>query len=62
MEYELSHHAADMLRRRGIRREWMEVALASPPRVERDAVDPAMVHHLQVIEECEARVLRVLYL
>ena len=58
MEYELSHHAAEMLRRRGIRREWMEAALASPQRVERDAVDPSIVHHLRVIVECEDRVLR----
>jgi hypothetical protein len=61
VEYELSHHAAEMLRRRGIRREWMEAALASPQRVERDAVDPAIVHHLLTIEECAGRVLRVLY-
>ena len=50
-----------MLRRRGIRREWMEVTLASPQRVERDAADPAIVHHLRTIEECEGRVLRVVY-
>ena len=61
MEYELSHHAAEVLRRRGIRREWMEVALASPQRVERDAADPSIVHHLRTIEACEGRVLRVLY-
>lgn len=61
MEYDLSHHAAEMLRRRGIQREWMELALASPQRVERDPDDPAIVHHLRTIEACEGRVLRVLY-
>ena len=61
VEYELAHHAADMLRRRGIRREWLEVAMNSPQRVERDATDPSIVHHLRTIEACEGRVLRVLY-
>lgn len=61
MEYDLSHHAAEMLRRRGIRREWVELALASPQRVERGTVDPSVLHHLVAIEACEGRVLRVLY-
>ena len=61
VEYELSHYAADMLLRRGVRREWMEVTLTSPQRVERDAADPSIVHHLRTIEACEGRVLRVLY-
>lgn len=61
MEYELSHHAADMLLRRGIRREWLELALDSPQRIEKDPDDPAIVHHLRTIEACEGRVLRVLY-
>ena len=61
MEYEFSHHAAEMLRRRGIRREWVDVAMVSPQRVERDAAEPSIVHHLRTIEECEGRVLRVFY-
>jgi hypothetical protein len=61
VEYVLSHHAADMLQRRGIRREWLEAAMASPQRVERDAADPSIVHHLRTVEACEGRVLRVLY-
>ena len=61
MKYELSHHATEMLRRRGIRREWMETAMTFPQRVERDAIDPCIVHHLRTIEQCEGRVLRVLY-
>lgn len=61
MEYELSNHAAVMLRRRGIQREWMEAALTSPQRIERDTTDPFIVYHLRTIEACEGRVLRVLY-
>ncbi len=61
MEYELSHHAAEMLRRRGIRLEWLELTLQSPQQVERDPGDPTIVHHLRIIEELDGRVLRVLY-
>ena len=61
MRYELSHHAAEMLCRRGIQKHWLEETLDSSHQVAADANNPNIVHRFRVIEECDRRVLRVLY-
>jgi hypothetical protein len=41
MDYDLTEHARESLRKRSvIRREWMERVLAHPTTVEADRVDP----------------------
>jgi hypothetical protein len=59
--YELSAHAAERIRRRGIDEAWITEALAAPDRVEPDRLDPAVRHALKKIAACEGRVLRVVY-
>jgi hypothetical protein len=60
MNYELTDHARESLRkRRAIRREWIESVLANPSLVEPDRIDPALEHRLARIDEFGARVLRV---
>jgi len=61
MEYELTDHARESLRKRPvIRLEWLELVLASPQRVEPDRVDTELEHRLARISEYGGRVLRVI--
>lgn len=57
--YELTKHAEDMPARRGIRRAWIETALARPQVMEPDAMDSSLEHNLARIAEYGNRVLRV---
>ena len=59
MNYELTQHAQDALRERGIPGEWMERVMVSPAKTEPDKADPGTVHHLGKIPEHGNRVLRV---
>ena len=60
MDYELTDHARESLCKRPvIRLEWMERVLAHPAMTESDRVDPALQHRLGRIDECGARILRV---
>jgi hypothetical protein len=60
MDYELTDHARESLRKRPvIQLEWMERVLANPSVVEPDRVDPSLQHRLGRIDEYDARVLRV---
>ncbi len=59
--YELTNHARESLRKRPtIKMEWIERVIENPERVEPDALDPALEHHLGRIREYEGRVLRVI--
>lgn len=61
MDYELTEHARESLRKRAvIRQEWLERALSQPEMVEPDKVDPELEHRLARIDEYGGRVLRVI--
>jgi hypothetical protein len=54
MDYQLTEHARESLRKRpSIRVEWVE-------RVEPDRTDPELEHRIGRIQESEGRVLRVI--
>jgi uncharacterized DUF497 family protein len=60
MNYELTEHAKESLKKRhNIRIQWLEQALNTPQRVEPDPVDAELEHRLLRIDEFEGRVLRV---
>ncbi len=47
MNFELTQHAKESLRKRGnIRTEWIEQVLLNPERVELDRNDPELEHRL----------------
>ncbi len=61
MEYELSEHARESLRKRAVIQViWLERTLAKPQLVEPNKIDPELEHRLLCIEEYEGRVLRVI--
>ena len=61
MDYQLTDHACESLRKRpAIRVEWLERVILQPERVESDRTDPELEHRLGRIEEAEGRVLRVI--
>jgi len=61
MNYDLTEHARESLRKRPIiRMEWIERVLAEPERVEPDRFDLEIEHRLRSILEYEGRVLRVI--
>jgi uncharacterized DUF497 family protein len=59
MKYVLSTHAQDRLEERGIREEWLLLALGNPALTLPDEEDSMLEHRLVVIEEHGKRVLRV---
>ncbi len=59
--FELSHHASDVLERRGIRLEWVEKTLQEPIETHADPKDPDLQHALRPIEDFGERTLRVVY-
>lgn len=61
MDYALSQHAADVMREREIRREWLEAALVAPALRQPHEADPALGYALLPIAERDGRVLRVVY-
>lgn len=61
MNFVLSQHAADVMRERDIKREWIEAALASPVLRQPHETDPALRYALLPIAERDGRVLRVVY-
>lgn len=61
MEFTLSKHAADTLREREIRLEWVQATLENPMRTLPHADDPDLRHALREIPEFGYRVLRVIY-
>lgn len=61
MNYDLTEHARESLRKRPIiRMEWIERVLAEPERVEPDRSNFEIEHRLRRIPECDGRVLRVI--
>ncbi len=61
MDYQLTEHARESLRKRpSIRVEWVERVLLQPERVEPDRTDPELEHHIGRIQESEGRALRVI--
>lgn len=61
MDYELTEHARESLRKRSvIRLEWVEGVLADPAYIEADRIDPLLEHRLGRIEEYGGRVLRLI--
>jgi hypothetical protein len=61
MDYQLTEHARESLRKRpSIRVEWVERVLLQPDRVEPDRTDPALEHRIGRIQESEERALRVI--
>lgn len=61
MDYTLSQHAADVMRERDIKQEWLDAALASPALRQPHEIDPALSYALLPIAERDGRVLRVVY-
>lgn len=59
MEYELSHHARDVLVERHIPVEWLERALREPELKRPDPTDATLERRYRKIPEHEDRVLRV---
>ncbi|HXF08749.1 MAG TPA: DUF4258 domain-containing protein [Candidatus Acidoferrales bacterium] len=61
MNYELTVHASESLRKRAnIRRDWLERVMAQPQLVHPDLVDSELEHRMGRIDEFEGRVLRVI--
>ena len=61
MDYELTEHARESMRKRSVIQEsWLEQALSQPQRIEPDKVDPELEHRLVRIGEYGGRVLRVI--
>ncbi|MBI2442204.1 MAG: DUF4258 domain-containing protein [Lentisphaerae bacterium] len=60
MDYVLTEHAQDALKKRRIRIGWMEQALTTPEATEADPVDADLAHHLARVAEFGNRVLRVI--
>ena len=61
MDYILSQHAADVMREREIRQEWLEAALSAPALRQPHEADPVLSYALLPIAERDGRVLRVVY-
>lgn len=61
MEFTTSQHAEDVIRERGISRDWISLVLDAPGRIEKDREDTTLIHALAVIPGRENRVLRVIY-
>ena len=59
--YELTAHAARVLKEREIPVEWAVRVLERPERTEADKADPALRHALARVPEYGGRVLRVVY-
>ncbi len=59
--FELTAHAATVIRERNIDLAWIGSALENPDRVEPDRYDPALMHALSRIGERGDRMLRVVY-
>jgi len=59
--YELTVHAAHVIRERGILLDWVKRVLEEPERVEPDRDDPEIIHALGRVPEFGERVLRVIY-
>ena len=60
MPLELTQHARNMLRQRGIDEAWVERTVQDPEATEQDRIDPALEHCVRRIPECGNRVLRVI--
>jgi len=60
MDYHLTEHARDALRKRQIQLEWLEITLSKPEWTEKDQIDSDLEHRLMRIEEFGGRVLRVI--
>ena len=60
MDYVLTEHAQDALKKRQIPVAWMEQALIAPEVTEADPVDADLEHRLARIPEFGYRVLRVI--
>ncbi|MCO5096475.1 MAG: DUF4258 domain-containing protein [Rhodocyclaceae bacterium] len=61
MNFVLSQHAADVMRERDIKQEWLDAALVSPALRQPHETDPALSYALLPIAERDGRVLPVVY-
>ncbi len=59
--FTLSEHARHVIVERGIRLDWVGLALSDPASTEPDRDDPDLRHALRRIDEFGGRVLRVVY-
>lgn len=50
MDYHLTEHARDALRKRQIQLEWLEITLSKPEWTEKDQIDSDLEHRLMRIE------------
>lgn len=60
MNYHLTEHARDALKKRKIPLEWLERVLDAPEWTEKDTIDEDLEHRLARIPEFGDRVLRVI--
>ena len=59
--YEISDHAAETIKERGVELEWVARVVQNPAQTHPDQLDPDAVHALATIPEFGDRVLRVIY-
>lgn len=60
MDYELTEHARESVRKRSIQLAWLDRAIFQPQWVEADRTDLTLEHRLIRIDEYGGRVLRVI--
>jgi uncharacterized DUF497 family protein len=60
LEFKLTKHAEEVIKRRAIPMEWIERVLSDPQIIEPDKVDSQLQHRLRRIEEFNNRTLRVI--
>jgi uncharacterized DUF497 family protein len=60
MDFQLTEHARDALKKRNIPLEWVERVFRAPQWIEKDQIDNHLEHRLGRISEFEERVLRVI--
>ncbi len=60
MDYNLTEHARDALKKRQIALEWLEKTLTAPESIEGDSMDETLEHRLARIPEFGGRMLRVI--
>lgn len=60
MDFQLTEHARDALKKRNIPLEWVERVFGAPQWIEKDHIDNDLEHRLGRISEFAERALRVI--
>lgn len=57
----LSAHAKKVIFERNIKLTWIENTFNNPDKIEIDLYDNTLEHRLKIINECDNRILRIIY-